>query len=80
MPKAVDLDEFEVPTKKGAPCSVAVFVLTNDQAAKLAGALARSDITSAQIARVLKSWGLDISSNTVARHRRGDCACAFQTR
>lgn len=74
--KAVDLDEFEVARHKGATCAMSTLELSTQQDEKLLAALARKDITSAQIARVLKTWGQSVSAHSVSRHRRKDCRCA----
>jgi hypothetical protein len=57
-------------------CSVGSLLesLPDADAAALADALA-GDATAAQISRVLQGHGHDIAGNTLARHRRGDCAC-----
>jgi len=68
---SVDLSEFETP--KG--CSLARMELSDEQRAKLDAAIARPDIMSPTIVRVLRTWGFETSKDTVNRHRKGECQC-----
>ena len=72
----VDLSEFEVVNhylKRG--CKIKHLDLDDIQRAKIEAALASPGITAESISKVLRSWGVSISAPTVARHRRGGCAC-----
>lgn len=71
-----DLSEFMSETlirKKG--CSVSALDLSDEQKAKIDAALAEPSITGEAISRVLKSWGVKISGNTIQRHRKKQCSC-----
>ena len=72
----VDLSEFEVVNhylKRG--CKIKRLDLNDVQRAKIDAALASPTITAESIAKVLRSWGVEISAPTITRHRRGGCAC-----
>ena len=61
---------------QGPPCAIFVALAELDEtdATALTTALA-SDMQSTMIARALASVGYPVASNTVGRHRRGDCSC-----
>ena len=64
--------------RPGLPCSVAAALesLPKEDAADLQAALESPDVYGTVISRVLKRRGLEISENTIQRHRRGACVCA----
>jgi hypothetical protein len=73
-----DLAEFlAAQARERGPCRVgrALEDLEAERRAKLAAALARPDITTTAISRVLASWGHEVSFATISRHRKGECAC-----
>lgn len=39
-----------------------------------------SYVASAQLGRILREEGFDISNSTIDRHRRGDCGCGKKTK
>jgi hypothetical protein len=39
-----------------------------------------SYVPGAQIGRILREEGFDISNSTIDRHRRGDCGCGKKTK
>lgn len=61
----------------GPACSVAATLkaLPPDEAEALRAALADKRWRATQLARVLASEGVHISSHTLSRHRRGECKC-----
>ena len=63
------------PTVKGPTCTVCKLMANLDPADRkvLAEALADPSYTHAGISRALKAEGHHISSETVSRHRKGDC-------
>ena len=66
----------ETRTRKGPRCTVCALLdtLPADDAAVLGNALANPVIHGSQIARALQAEGHAVRSQTVVRHRRGDCA------
>ena len=76
MTVPLDVSEFEEANRRVYPiCSVRALALTEEQRAKLDAALSRPDITSAAVARVLRTWGFKVQEATVARHRKRKCGC-----
>ena len=74
-----DLDNDELfRHTNGGKCTFCVFLKNLDKASlvKLNERLAREDITTASIARILKKNGIEIKEGVISRHRRGDCAGA----
>jgi hypothetical protein len=39
-----------------------------------------SYVASAQLGRILREEGFDVSNSTIDRHRRGDCGCGKKTK
>ena len=75
---SVDLSAFYAESgKPGTRCTVGIIFgkLDADHAAQLRHALATPDIQSSAIARVVKTWGHDLTSSTIGRHRRAECHC-----
>lgn len=72
-----DLSEFEAMRSSGNPCGVVRVLekLDRKQAEKLRAALDRKDLPSTVIVKVLKSWGQQLGTDSVNRHRRGVCRC-----
>lgn len=57
-------------------CSLERLIVSDpDLGAEIVDALADRTLTSQAISRALVKRGHQISGATVARHRRGDCAC-----
>lgn len=83
-PKVVDLSEFR-QTRQAITCKIMAIAKSlvdageTERAEKLAAALAAEDITHPAVQRVLKSWGHDVSTNVISRHRRGLCSCHSAT-
>lgn len=77
MPKSAaeeqDLSEFEGPGV--VRCPLALAELPDEQASKLAAAMASPRIKGTRIAAVLNGWGHKVSADSIQRHRRGACAC-----
>lgn len=75
----VDLSEFEaeqrIPNRPQCRLGALLGALPEDQRAKLEAALADGLLRHTSIARVLGRWGHRIAPDSVARHRRGQCAC-----
>lgn len=75
----VDLSEFEAEQRVSnrAQCRLGALLaaLPEDQRAKLEAALSDGVLRHTSIARVLARWGHRIAADSVARHRRGQCAC-----
>jgi hypothetical protein len=73
------LEDLEPPVNRLKTCKIAVILATlepKDQRI-LVSALADTDKwANLSLSRALKSKGLDLSDNTIAKHRRGDCRCA----
>ena len=71
-------EALEAQTKRvqGPPCAILVALteLDADDATALTTALA-SEMQTTMISRALGSVGYPVASNTVGRHRRGDCSC-----
>lgn len=59
------------------PCSfISVMQQLDEQdRADLVTALADTNVMTSAILNALKGRGFDVSKNTMARHRRGECAC-----
>lgn len=59
------------------PCKVGRLRLEMDeeQLAKLEAAFARQDISHGRIADVVTKWGFPVSTNTILKHRKGNCGC-----
>ena len=72
-------DALQTLEPKGSPnvCGVALILTRLDETERdlLTSALENFDYRSSDIARLLKSEGLNADSQTVSRHRRGDCKC-----
>lgn len=60
-----------------ATCSVALLLRTlpKAEAADLRAAVADAAVTGAAISRALTAFGHRVTTNTVNRHRRGECGC-----
>jgi len=58
-------------------CGVTMLLrsLAKADAADLHAALADGNVASATIARALAALGHTLRSNTIRRHRRGECGC-----
>lgn len=71
-----DLSEF---TKESKPhrigCAVSRLDLSSEQNEKVLAALGEPSITGEAIAKVLRTWGFQISGDTVTRHRSKKCSC-----
>ena len=75
-----DLKEFQTVTQGGGQqCWRSRLAFTPVQAEKLDTALATKEIKTVTIQRVMKLWGLQVSMNSVSRHRLGDCFCGVAT-
>jgi len=63
--------------RKGPPCAISLICaeLAEEDAASLQEAFADAEIPAAVIYRVLTGNGFSVSTNTVQRHRRGECSC-----
>ena len=72
-----DLSEFlDEPRKRGGvPCWFHRIDFTDDQREKLEGAFAVKEISSPKISGVIASWGYQVCSGSVHKHRTGGCAC-----
>lgn len=72
-----DIEAEKAQAKKGPDCAfIGIYkALHKPDADDLRDALARPEISSAVIARVLGKQGHRVASQTVARHRRGECSC-----
>lgn len=64
-------------TKRGATCSVSMILSQLPAPDRSAVEQAFEDpmIFGTSIAKFLKTRGVDISSHTIQRHRRGSCGC-----
>lgn len=64
--------------RHGACCTVALIreKLGPDDAVQFDVVLKNTSVTAAEIARVLRGAGHYVQSQTLARHRRGDCRCS----
>lgn len=67
---------------RGPACRVAIAreMLSPENAAELTAAIANRTIETSRLARVLRDMGapwveLQLSEQTLRRHRRGDCSC-----
>jgi hypothetical protein len=67
----------QADTRKGPACGfVEVYkTLHKPDADELRDALGSPAITASTISRVLARHGLKVQSQTVNRHRRGECTC-----
>ena len=76
MSLAAALSRESTPARRGSPCTVGVLLteLSDDDARELRGALA-SGMAHTSIMRALASEGHRFIASTIARHRRGECAC-----
>jgi len=76
MSLAAALSRESAPARRGSPCTVGLLLadLSDDDARELRGALA-SGMQHAAIVRALTSEGHKFIASTIARHRRGECAC-----
>jgi hypothetical protein len=66
-------------TRAGSRCSVRIWYDTQppDICSDFDDVLEDNTFTAADIARLINAeYGADISGNTLARHRRGECRCA----
>ena len=72
-----ELEAEQAAARRGAICSfVAVYAgLQKPDADDLRDALNRPEIAAATIVRVLARHGFKVQSQTVRRHRRGECSC-----
>lgn len=72
---ALDKERAEGITK-GPSCTVCDLLRTlgKEDLAALTDALADPSLAHAQIYRALRSEGYTIKANTIARHRKGECA------
>ena len=69
------LDEARaIGTSKGPDCSVGKLLLDPVIGPELAQALAAT-VQSTALGKALKARGYAVLSDTIARHRRGDCKC-----
>jgi hypothetical protein len=64
----------QLALRPGGTCGVALLVLSPEERAELDEALA-SRVASEAIARAMEKRGHTIKYQTIARHRRGACAC-----
>lgn len=66
--------------RKGPPCTMRTVLeaLNDDDRKALEEALADRTQPHTHIFRVLRDNGVNISINTVHRHRRGECACGYR--
>jgi hypothetical protein len=74
------LDQFAAASvRKGPGCTVGLLLgaLPPSEAEVLAAVLAAGEVEypHAVVSRVLKEQGHRIERSTIARHRRGECAC-----
>lgn len=74
MSVAVDLSEFEVP-RRACRVGQIILELSPEQLAKFEAALAREDISTSRITKVLDAWGHHTTPNTVQTHRAKLCGC-----
>jgi hypothetical protein len=72
-----DIEAEKAQAKKGPDCAfVGIYkALQKPDADDLRDALARPEISSTVISRVLGKQGQRVQSQTVGRHRRGECSC-----
>jgi len=65
----------ETPTRRGQQCSTCLLLSTapKGDVVTLQAALDDQSISGATISRALTSYGQQIGSSAVQRHRRGDC-------
>lgn len=73
------MDEFRAePVRTGTFCRVKIVrdSMTVDDLVDLDDAMRDPSITAAAIERVLKRKGIELSANSITRHRRRECACA----
>ena len=72
-----ELEAEQAASRRGAVCSfVEVYKgLQKPDGDDLRDALARPEIGAATIVRVLARHGFKLQSQTVRRHRRGECSC-----
>jgi hypothetical protein len=72
-----ELEAEQAAARRGAICSfVAVYAgLQKPDGEDLRDALKRPEIAAATIVRVLARHGFKVQSQTVRRHRRGECSC-----
>jgi len=74
------LDQIREESDRGptrSECTIARIYaeMQKPDADELHDAMADHGISSAVIARVLKARGVNVQSQTVRRHRRGECSC-----
>lgn len=75
---APDLSEFNAEnTPSPKQCVVATFLenLDEDRRRNVQAALDARHIKHTAIARVVKRWGIPVSTNAIGRHRAGGCCC-----
>lgn len=73
-----DLAEFwAAQTRPGARCPIPLLIdsLPPERAASLTKALEQRQIQHAAIVKVLETWGVDVTPDTIGRHRRRICKC-----
>lgn len=65
--------------RKGPDCSMGTILRTlpEQESQAVQAALDNPDWTAAALARLLTQEGHRVQDNTVRRHRRGDCLCAY---
>jgi len=62
--------------RKGPPCRMATVSLEGDAQQALLDGLNDPAITAKAISAFLANRGVTVTFWTIARHRRGECACA----
>lgn len=74
-PPTVDLSDFEAAVLPlGGKCQIRNLDLSPTKRDQLNAAMANG-FGSATISRTLGKWGFAVKSDTVARHRHGQCSC-----
>ena len=72
-------DLQRAPEVLGDKCSVQTFLEAHPKEADAIWEIVMgSEVSGAHIARVFGDYGLKIGSDTVNRHRRGECACELR--
>lgn len=77
LSKLADLIAADTRRAAGSPCTVTVLLesLPTDEANDLQDALDDATIPGTMISRALIAMGHQVRSNTLQRHRRGECHC-----
>lgn len=67
----------QASTNKGPGCGVGIYLssLPSVAANTIHDAMVRPELTTSAIAKAIKNRGGDVSTYTLRRHRRGECAC-----